>query len=174
MSENNDFSVLALSKNHVRFLHCNGFTYQQVELPGIPKNLHEANRFNDPERVLQSHTQTPRIPGARSAAIFHVHGIGIDDEKDNLIEYFRQIDKGIHSFLRDKITPLVLAAVDYFHPMYKKISSYPHLYEDGISGNVDLLTNQELYTRAREIVTPYLEKPYKDSSKPAVFAVFRY
>lgn len=145
-----------------------------MELPGIPKNLHEANRFNDPERVLQSHTQTPRIPGARSAAIFHVHGIGIDDEKDNLIEYFRQIDKGIHSFLRDKITPLVFAAVDYFHPMYKKISSYPHLYEDGISGNVDLLTNQELYTRAREIVTPYLEKPYKDSSKPAVFAVFRY
>ena len=159
LMEDSDFYVMALSKNHNRLLSCNPFTYEEVEVKNIPKNLKEAIRFNDPERVLQSHTNTPRIPGERAAVIFHGHGVGIDDEKDDLLEYFRQIDRGLHPLLKDKKIPLVLAAVDYFHPLYKKMSSYPYLFESVISGNAQLLGDRELYYQARELVKVYLQKP---------------
>ncbi|HSE39242.1 MAG TPA: hypothetical protein VLH08_00630, partial [Acidobacteriota bacterium] len=157
--EDTDFFVLALSKNHLKLLSCNPFTYQEVELKNVPKNLKEALRFNDPERVLQFHTNTPRTPGARAAAIFHGHGVGIDDEKDDLLEYFRQIDRGVHLLLKDKKTPLVLASVDYFHPLYKKMNTYANLFEKGVSGNTELLTSRELYQKGREVLMPFLQKP---------------
>ncbi len=85
--------------------------------------------------------------------------MGIDDEKDDLLEYFRQIDRGLHPLLKDKKIPLVLATVDYFHPLYKKMNSYPYLFESVISGNAELLGDRELYYQGREVVKDYLQKP---------------
>jgi hypothetical protein len=156
--EDSDFYLMALSKKQIRLFSCDSFNYQEIRVTSIPKNFQEASRFNDPERVLQLHTNTPRTPGSRGAAIFHGHGVGIDDEKDDLLEYFRQIDRGLHPVLKDKKIPLVLAAVDYFHPLYKKMNTYPYVFEEGISGNTDFLADGELYQKGKDIIKPYLEK----------------
>ncbi len=50
LMEDTEFYVMALSKNHIRLLSCNSFTYEDVEVKNIPKNMKEAMRFNDPER----------------------------------------------------------------------------------------------------------------------------
>lgn len=159
LDEDGEFYVLALSKNHFRLLKCNQFTYDEVQPQSVPKNLKDALKFKDPERVLQYHTNTAHIPGSRGAAVFHGHGVGTDDEKDDLMEYFRVIDRGIHPVLRDENAPLILAAVDYFHPLYDRVNSYPHLFEERIPGNADLLNNQQLYDQAKQLLKPHFTKP---------------
>jgi hypothetical protein len=163
LEKDNEFYVLAVSKKQIRVLRCDSLNYQELEIEGIPKDLQDAIRFNDPERVLQYHTSASNVPGSRTATIFHGHGVGIDDEKDDILEYFRQIDKGIHSLLKEKKAPLILACVDYFHPLYKKMNSYSNLIDDGISGNAELLTNHEIYDQARDLLKPYFQRPLVDA-----------
>jgi Bacterial archaeo-eukaryotic release factor family 3 len=47
---------------------------------------------------------------------------------------------------------LVLAAVDYLQPIYRQANTYAHLLEEGVKGNPDHLSNNELHDRAWPIV----------------------
>jgi hypothetical protein len=69
------FYVLALSQNEVRLLAGTRDHMGEVELPGAPRSLAEALRYDDPERQLQFHTGTPG-GGDRRAAMFHGQGTG--------------------------------------------------------------------------------------------------
>jgi hypothetical protein len=155
------FFVLAMSENELRFLQASMFQVEESQVKTLPRNLADAIRFNDPERQLQLHTQTPRTPGARAAAIFHGHGVGIDDEKDDLQEYCRQIDRGLHLLLKEQTAPLVVAATESLFSTYAKRNTYPHLLLEPIPGNPELLSNEKLHDRARDIVSSYFAQETK-------------
>jgi hypothetical protein len=65
------FDVLALSQNAVRMLECTRHSARQLELEGVPPNLAEALKYDDPEKQLQYHQWTDRQPvcGDRRAAV---------------------------------------------------------------------------------------------------------
>jgi hypothetical protein len=44
------------------------------------------------------------------------------------------------------------AGVDYLRPIYTEITKYPQVLEDGVSGNVERLKDEELHARAWRIV----------------------
>lgn len=157
------FYVLAMSQKSVRFFQCDFDNITEVVVPGVPKDLAEAMKYTDPEKQLQLHTSSPKLPGTREAAISHGSGSGIDDEKENLLEFFRQIDRGLHPFLKDKSAPLIVACVESLFSIYKKRKSYAHLGEAGISGNPDLLSPKELHERAWEIVSRDFRNPEKEA-----------
>jgi hypothetical protein len=92
------------------------------------------------------------------AAIFHGQGVGVDDKKDNLLRYFQKIDRGLAPLIKNERAPLVVAGVDYLLPIYRQASSYPHLLEQGIEGNPDRWSNQELHQRAWKVVQPHFEQ----------------
>jgi hypothetical protein len=152
---NGSFFVLALSQNAVRLLQCTRDTFREIELQGIPTSLEEALQFDDPERQLQYHTSTgsPGASGKRSA-IYHGHGVGTDDEKTNLSRYFRKVNQGLQELLRDQTAPLVLAGVEYLHPIYKEVNDYAHLIKEGIEGSPDRWGQEELHQQAWKIVEP--------------------
>ncbi|MDO9586130.1 MAG: hypothetical protein Q7I93_06590, partial [Syntrophales bacterium] len=56
---------------------------------------------------------------------------------------------------RNKSVPLVLAGVEHLFPIYKEANSYPHLVENGISGNPERLKAEELYEQGWKIVEPH-------------------
>jgi hypothetical protein len=114
------FYVLAVSQNSVRLFQGTRFTVSPVDLKGVPRNLAEALRTHDRDEVLTFHTRP--TSGGSWGAIFEGHGVGIDDEKDDLLRYFQQIDRGLHYVLREERAPLVLAAVDYLQPIYREAS----------------------------------------------------
>jgi hypothetical protein len=159
LSGDGHFYVLALSQNQVRLLSCTRHSVAVVELPTLPSSLAEALKYNDPHRQLQFHTGTPAALGRR-AAMFHGQGVGIDDTKDNLLEYFRQIDRGLHEALRDEDAPLVLAAVDYYFPLYKEVTDYPHVVDSGIAGNPEALRPEALQAQAWPLVEPIFQQAY--------------
>lgn len=100
----------------------------------------------------RSSSTRPARPGGRPAAMFHGHGVGSDDAKDRILRYFREVDRGVHGVLGAGRAPLVLAAVDYLRPLYRAASSHPHILEEGVPGNPDLLDPRVLHRRAWTLV----------------------
>jgi hypothetical protein len=147
------FYVLALSQKRVRLLEGTRDSAREVDLQGVPRSLAGALRFHDRDEPLIFHTH-PALGLGRWGAIFHGHGVGIDDVKDDLLNYFRQIDRGLHELLRDQRAPLLLASVEYLWPLYRQANTYPHLLEGGVRGNPDHLGLQALHDRAWALVGP--------------------
>ncbi|MBW2540196.1 MAG: hypothetical protein JRE27_11405, partial [Deltaproteobacteria bacterium] len=112
LSGDGRFYILAISQNEVRLFQCTRHSVNDVDLKEMPRNLAEALKYDDAEKQLQFHTGTPGGRDKRSA-VFHGHGDGIDNSKDNILRYFRQIDKGLHELIGDDGFPIVLAGVDY-------------------------------------------------------------
>lgn len=153
---NGRFFLLALSQNAVRLLQGTRDNISEVDLTGVPRNLAEALLTHDKDAVLTFHTRPVGSIGSWGA-IFHGQGVGIDDEKKDLLRYFQQIDRGLHPLLSQEKAPLVLAAVDYLLPLYRRANTYPYLQEVGVEGNPDRLSNRELHERAWALVRPQFE-----------------
>jgi len=120
----------------------------------VPKNLAETLRDDDSWKELRMHSIKPGGQGKPSAI---THGEEADN-KENIQRYFRQIDKGLHELLRDQQAPLVLAGADYLRPIYREVNTYPHLIQEGVSGNPEHLSAKELHEQAWAIVKPYFLK----------------
>lgn len=150
------FYVLALSQNKSRLFECTRHSVCEVELEGVPQNLDEAIRLDEPKKQLQLHTGS-------GAAVFHGHGGGVDDMKNQLLQYFRQIDQGISRCLQNENAPLVLAGVDYLFPIYREVNTYACLRDVGINGNPDEQKSEELQTKAWELVSPLFMKQRDDA-----------
>jgi hypothetical protein len=156
------FYILALSQNEVKLLQGTRYRVRAIDLQGVPRSLAEALKYDEPESQLQFHTQTPSGPGKR-AAIFHGHGVGTDDTKDNILRYCQQIDKGLHEILKEGRAPLIFAGVDYLLPLYKEASTYPALMDKGIEGNPERMSEEELHKRAWSIVQPRFEREQQEA-----------
>jgi hypothetical protein len=158
-SEDGAFYVLAVSQNLVRLFHCNRYFVREVTPEAVPESLADVLKYDQPEKQLQFHTT------GRGSSIFHGQGLGKDDNKVNILRYFQQIDHGLHELLREEHVPLVMAAVDYLHPIYREANTYAHLLEETIEGNPDELSAEELQERAWAIVKPYFERARADKLK---------
>jgi hypothetical protein len=149
-SEDSIFYLLAISQNRVRFFECTRYSVEDITPDGIPASLAEATKYDQPQKQHQLHTTGPS-----GATIYHGQGISKDFDKDAILRYFQQIDQGLHKILRGEKAPLVLAAVDYLHPIYKQANSYQNLLEDGIIGNPDELSGEDLKEKGWAIIQPY-------------------
>ena len=72
----------------------------EVELPGAPRSLADALRYDEPDRQLQFYTGTP-AGGDRRAAMFQGQGTGIDDAKTNLLRFLRQVDRAVTARIKN-------------------------------------------------------------------------
>jgi hypothetical protein len=144
------FYVLALSQGAVRLLRGTRFTIDEVDLEDVPHSLREALRFDAFESQLQWHVSSPG--GAGATATFHGHGGTSEYENTELFSYFRQVDRGLTDALSDSRAPLIVAGVDYLHPIYASANTYPGLMAAGILGNPETLSNNELHDRAWQLV----------------------
>ena len=124
--------VLGLSQKDVRLWEgtVNGLT--PVNLETVPTSLREALGFQIEKDRLSMHSSG----GHGNKPMFHGHGAGKDDTKSELEQFFRKVDAGVHALLADEIGPIILAAVDYYHPIYRGISKLENLAPEGINGSV--------------------------------------
>lgn len=172
---NNDgrFHILALSQKRVRVFEATRDSVRELELADVPRSVQEALNYDENERELQFHSApaTPQTnasrgrPSAagqnvhtgRSKAMFHGHGGADDDSKEQVLRFVQVLDDALARHLRkQQPVPLVLAAVDYEQAMYRASSKHPQLVAEGIEGNPDLLSGDELRQRALPLVEPLL------------------
>ena len=154
------FFLLALSQNQVRLFEGTRDTVGEIDLEDVPPSLAEALKYDDPQKQLQYHTGAP----GRSA-VFHGHGTGIDEHKDNLLRFFRQVDAGIRTtLLRGQRAPLVLAGVEYLFPIYREASGYPGLVDGGIAGNPELVSPETLHRQAWSMLEPRFARAQEEAA----------
>src|SRR5260221_989789 len=84
-------------------------------------------------------------------------------EKDRILRYCRVVNKEIHKYLAGKSAPLVIAALEYLHPIYREANTYPHLLDEGIQRNVEHMPAEELKSEAWKLVEPYFRKERDDA-----------
>ena len=123
---NDQYFVLALSQNRVRFLEGRQFGMQEVKVNGLPKDMAQALNIDFRERPSMAHA-APR--GSRENTRPWCHSLGGDREpaKDELTQYFRAVDAALRDSLREQRAPLILAGVQYLLPIYREVSSYAHI-----------------------------------------------
>jgi hypothetical protein len=146
------FFVLALSQKDVRLLEGSRHDVQQVDLGDVPTSLAEVLKYDDLEREQNLHVSTRGGLGAR--AVFHGHGAGGEVDHVLLERWVRAVDDGVQQVLAGQDAPLVLAGVGYEQAMFRAGTRYRRVLSEGIEGNPEQLSPEQLHERAWEIVEP--------------------
>jgi hypothetical protein len=154
------FYILTLSQKEVRLLEGTDQHIQEVELDAVPKSLEEALQHDEFGKQIRFRSGAG---GGDRSAMVSGHGAEIEDTKDNLLRYFRLIDRGLHDLLRGEQAPLILAGVDYLFPIYREANTYAHLLAEGIPGNPKGTPPDSLQRAALKIVGPYFQRAEADA-----------
>jgi len=152
-NENGLFYILAISQNQVRLLQCTRYHAREITPVSMPPNIAEALKYDQPEKQHQFHTTGPA-----GLTISHGHGISKDYDKVSILRYFQQVDRGLNEILKEEHAPLIIAGVDYLHPIYREANKYNYLLNGGIKGNPEGLSEKALHEQAWPIVQSYFER----------------
>ncbi len=159
------FYVLALSQNQVSLFQGSRYNMGEVTLEDIPLSLAEALKYDDPEKQLQMHTGNPQSSAGKSA-IFHGQGAGADENKVQIRRFLQKVDRGLDEMFQGEQAPMILAGVEFVISMYRELSVYPRILEQGIMGNPEHTSPKELHEQAWEIVSSYfLESQQKAATE---------
>lgn len=154
------FYVLALSLNNVRLFQANADTMNEVAL-NFPTSKEEALWMDEPQKHLNMHSGSVSMgEGQGGAGIFHGHDPQ-DEEKTNILRFFRVVNDGLNAMLEDKNVPMVLAGVEHLLSIYREASTYQNLLKDSVPGSPDRENPKELHEQAWKIVRPIFEESQK-------------
>jgi hypothetical protein len=158
VDEATDYYILAMSENRVRLLRANRWQASEVVVPNLPANATEALHYDHPTDTRQFHTA---VLGRGMSKLGAYHGSGdfFEQEKKELLEYFRVIDHAVHPLLRDERLPLVFVGVDYLFPIFRQANTYPHLAESHVHGNADGWSDRELHEKTWPCIAGQFAKP---------------
>lgn len=157
------FFILSLSQNSVRLFSATHFKISAIDIQGtVVSSLKEALKWDDPEKELQF------VSGGNTGtgALFFGNDNGKELRKDDVRRFCqivdngngRKFDKGILEYISSTNAPLVVAAVEYVHSIYKEITHYHNMMPTGIIGNPEMLSAEELHSKAWHIVEPYFKQ----------------
>ena len=156
------FFLLALSLHEVRLFAADRFGVHAVDLPGVPKNLTDAVGSDYEENSPQIHT----VRTGAGGAIVHGHGVGQgEDDKEEAGRFCLRVDAGLRRILAasgNGTKPLVVAAAEPLASIYSQASHYPNLMPEVVSCNPELLSPEELRSRAWTIVERQLRSELED------------
>ncbi len=146
------FYALAVSLKQVRLLEGNREDFRELALPGLPASFDAAMGYEEYDTNVYTHTGSPSALGRRSA-LFHGHGDGDEEnQKDDVLHFFRRIVDVLERGLPEIGAPLVLAAVESYHPLFARANRRLRITAEGITGNPDFISNLELDQLARQVV----------------------
>ena len=153
LAEDRPFYVLAISLKNIRLIAATRNHAEEMEIPDVPHSLPEA-LGNLTRQYSQFQASTSSRTVSRSP-IFHGHGTGEDNLKAEIVQFFNLADKALLKYM-DRETPVVLAGVEYLLPRYKETTEHPRVMDEGLTGNAEGLSPEELRDKAWEIVEPVL------------------
>lgn len=164
---NNDgrFYLLALSQKDVKFFRGTRSSINEVTVENMPKSLDEALQKDETAQEGQFRIATSKGGTSNSftqPGSFHGQGSpDRDKHQEDILQFFNLVDGALQQKLRNQKAPLVLAGVEYLHPIYQTANTYPHLVKEGITGNPENLKPEELNEQAWQIVEPLLQQAQK-------------
>ncbi len=143
------FFVLALSQNTVRLFEATRDTIGEMVPGPVVGSMVQTLANEDHQRQLQYRS-------AGGEAQFHGHGAGDEIDKAEVERFLRAVDQAVVERLGDEHSPLVLACVGYYLPIYQSVTQYAHLVDGVVEGNPEHRTPAELHAPAWALVESLL------------------
>jgi hypothetical protein len=150
---NRRYLVLVLSQKHVSLYEGTPYSFSPLDLGDAPQSLDElvsVERERSPLNVWS--------PGAGRGAVFYGAGAFEDSRKEDLARFFRAIDRALWETLRHESAPLILAGVERHFPLYRESSRYPFLAAEGVAGNFDSASPEEIRDRVWPLASEIFQK----------------
>jgi hypothetical protein len=164
LTNNETFYLLAISKHDAKFYHGDAYSLQRLEIEGLPNGMEDVVHFEEKEGQ-QLHRRGGGNGSERGASL-HGHASGQLDEKDNIARYMEEVDRTLWAqVLHDKNILLVLAGVEYLLPIYKSVSKYKFIADEGITGNREHDSISNLHKEACALLTSYFAEKHKKALK---------
>ena len=159
-AKNRAFYILGVSLNKIRLLEADEHGVEEIDLSAqLPEGMEDALSYYDFEKNLQYHSGGSQT--GTGGTIFHGQG-GDGDKSDVYVaEYFRRVDEALPRLISQRDRPVVLAAVAEWHPVFKKANTEVEVYPQGITGNPDNASPQELHQQAKEVLADYFRQDQK-------------
>lgn len=131
--------VLALAQNSVRLIKVTADQPAEVvDVPGMPKDF-------DSYFISE-------MPGRQRSAR------GSHDESVRVQQFAAAVNKALFPVVRSTKLPLILASAEPMASAYRRSNSYKYIASEGIAGNPESLTDENLAERTR----PILDTLYKE------------
>ena len=141
LKANRRFHVLSLSQKNVTLYSGTPWGLGPVDLRRVPRSLREALGVEERESGMKAHS-------AGGGGVFQGRGAPAADRKDDLLRFFRAIDRALCERVREDRIPLVLAGPAYYFPIYRDVTRHPDLAPAGVEGSFDGATPEELHAKA--------------------------
>jgi hypothetical protein len=154
------YYLLTLTPKGVRFFEATRHTLTRVEIQDlVPGQLEETVGFDHEDKGLQFRSQQ----GNRGKGMYHGQGDEVDQKKEELRQYFKEIDEGLNRWLKeDEKHPMVLVCLDEHAPVYRAVNSYAHLYPKIVSGNPDAMDELLIHEKSWNLMAPYFDQERKE------------
>jgi hypothetical protein len=154
------FYVLAFSKNHPRLILASRDAAEEVPVPGMPERIEVALNYQTAERGAQVHSAARGGDASTKAAggVFHGQGGGPDASKEELSQYLRMVADAVRPVVGETRLPLVVHAVEYVVPRLKEVWDYPLLVSEAVTGSPDHLRPDQLRDRAWPLVATFIDQ----------------
>lgn len=150
LSGDESYLLLSLSQKGVRLFRGNRSGISEIHVENMPGSLDEVLNYDGFERRAQAGT----LGG---------HGTGDERPKEDIVVYFRRVADVLSDAMKGAREPLILAGVEYLHPIYRSVSRYNRIVPTGITGNAEKLSPEQLHAQAWPLVSPLFEKPKADA-----------
>ncbi|HEY8915341.1 MAG TPA: hypothetical protein VIM87_02855 [Chitinophaga sp.] len=155
LNSKEQFYLLVLSKHKATLYEADAFGMHKVEVPGMPDGMFDVVHFEEKDDQQLFRTGGS---GAGHGANYHGMGSGTPDDKANISMYLDEVDETIwKEVLSTKHIPLMLAAVEYIIPIFKKRTKYKHIVEEALIGNHEHESIPALFEKAREKMQPHFK-----------------
>jgi len=155
------FYLLVISKRKATLYEADAFGMREIPVEGMPRGIDDVVHFEEKDDQQLFRTGSS---GAGHGANYHGIGSGKPDEKANISMYMDEVDETLwKEVLSTKHIPLMLAAVEYMIPIFRKRTHYKHLVDDALTGNFEYESINSLYEKAREKMKPYFDKDRRDA-----------
>ena len=149
------YYLLDLSQDHVKLYKASRFHFTDIHLEDVaPRQLEEAVGFDFEQKNLQF-----RSGQSAHGATFHGQGAGKDDDKDEMLKYFRMVDEGVRKLISDPKAPLVLSCTDRLYALYAKVNSHSNFYDKHLPGDPEFKKDDEKHQESWGLVAEYFKQP---------------
>ena len=157
------FHLLALSRRDVRLFHCTQHRIEHASIRQVvPQNFRDWLATRQPDHVLENRSAAGPSVGSMKGVSF---GTNTDREREDeyLSHFFKEIDNGINTLLRDDTAPLLLAGTEDEIAIYRRVSTHPRLVDQYVHGSPDGLSESELHRRAMDIAMKLCSLPLQSA-----------
>ncbi len=156
LTGNSKFYLLDLDISGCRLFVGSRYMLSKIESEKIPGSLNKTLGFDTMEKNTQFSSQ-PAVVGNNATTVFG-YGRQTDKHKVNIVNYFHKVNDAVTDILHNSNAPLILAGVEYLHPLYKEANAYPYLVDTGIENDASLLSLADLHEKVWTIINPIFQK----------------